>query len=181
MAGEAVPPRNLYREAIDATGRVIERRAWAYRNLVIAVSLLGLSALGWAFSGRSGRPLAVLLMLAPCCVGFLWRDRQLLNAWRNRLLSYWTTGALDFTALRGALLANPALPKSTLAAMLDSLPDGSDPTHEHAISLLTRESVALTARRSDRGHVVCLALAGLAAFLVAAGCLLLVMLATWWP
>ncbi len=170
-----------YREAIDATGRVIGRRAWAYRNLVVAVSLLGLGALGWALWWRSGQPLTLLLLFASLCIGFLWHDRRLLNSWRDRLLADWTMGVLDFAALRGALLANPALPRDTVAAMVDSLPDGGDLRHERAMSLRTREAVALSVRRSDRAHAVGLALAGLAAFLAAATCLLAVLFETWWP
>ena len=173
--------RNPYRDAIDATGRLIERRARAYRDLVVAVSLLGLGALGWALWCRSGRPLGLLLLLAPLCIGFLWHDRRLLNAWRDRLLADWTAGVLEFATLRGALLANPALPKTTVAAMLDSLPEGGAPRHERAILLPTRDAIALTLRSTDREHAVELALAWLAAALGAVGCLLAVLLATWWP
>jgi hypothetical protein len=159
----------------------MERRARAYRDLVVAVSLLGIVAFGWALWWRSGRPLALLLLLASLCIGFLWHDRRLLNSWRDRLLADWTMGALDFAALRGAVLANPALPRNTAAAMLDSLPDGGDLWHERAMSLLTREAVALAVRSSDCEHAARLAFAGLAAVLGAVGCLLAVLLAKWWP
>lgn len=181
MVGDGAPLRNPYREALEATGRLIERRARAYRNLVVVVSLVGLGSLGWALWWRSGRPLTLLLLFAPLCIVFLWHDRRLLNAWRDRLLAEWMTGALDFAALRGALRANPALPKTTIAAMLDSLPDVGDPRHERATSLATRAAVMLTMTASDREHSAGLALAGLAVALGAVGCLSAVLLLTWWP
>ena len=171
MVGNGAPPRNVYREAIDATCRLVQQRARAYRDLVVAVSLLGLGGLGWALWWQSVLPLALLLLFAPSTLLFLWHDRQLLNGWRARFLADWIKGALDFAALRGALLAHPALPQTTVAAMLDSLPGGGSPQHE-------REAVALTIMNSDRKHAVRLALAGLAGLLAAAGCLLAALLFT---
>jgi hypothetical protein len=151
---DGASPRNAYREAIDATGRLIERRARAYRDIVVAVTFLGLTALGWALWWRSVRPLALLLLLAPLSLLFLCQDRWLLNGWRARILADWTAGVVDFAALRGVLLANPILPRATVAAMLDSLPDQGNPRHKRAISLPTREAVALTITSSDREHAV---------------------------
>jgi hypothetical protein len=172
---------NPYRIAIDDTVRLLEQRARVYRDLVVAVSLVGLTMFGWALLSLSLRPLGLLALLALLCLGFVWHDRRLLNGWRARLLADWTAGAIDFAALRGALLANPTLPKNTLAAMLDSLPDGGDPSHERAIALKTRKAVALAVAGSDRQHTAGLALAGLAAAMGAVGCVLSVLLAIWWP
>lgn len=163
--------------AIDDTVRLLERRARAYRNLVVVVSLLGSAVLGWALWWRSGRPFALLLLLAALCIGFLWHDRRLLNGWRARLLADWTAGVLDIAALRGALLANPALPRTTVVAMLDSLPAVGNIPCERSISLSARQAVALTVASSDRDDAARLALAGLVAGLAAVGCILAVLLA----
>ena len=173
-------PRNAYGAATNATVRLIERRARAYRDIVVAVSLLGLMVLGWALWWRSVRPLALLLLLVPLTLLCLWQDRWLLNGWRARLLADWKAGAVDFAALRSTLLANPTLPKTTVAAMLDSLPDQGNLVHERAISLPTREAVALAIMNSDREHAVGFALLGLAVVAGSAGCLLAVLLAKWW-
>lgn len=178
---DGASPRKTYRKAIDATNRLIERRARAYRDIVVAVSFIGLTALGWALWWRSVRPLALLLLLAPLSLLCLCQDRWLLNGWRARILADWTAGVVDFAALRVVLLANPTLPKTTVAAMLDSLPEDGNPRHERAISLPTREAVALTITSSDREHMVGLALVGLAAVLGSACTLLAVLLANWWP
>ena len=102
---DGASPRKTYRKAIDATNRLIERRARAYRDIVVAVSFIGLTALGWALWWRSVRPLALLLLLAPLSLLCLWQDRWLLNGWRARLLADWTAGVVDFAALRVVLLA----------------------------------------------------------------------------
>jgi hypothetical protein len=174
-------PRNAYGAATNATVRLIERRARAYRDIVAAVSLLGLTAIGWALWWRSVQPLALLLLLVPLTLLCLWQDRWLLNGWRACLLADWKVGVVDFAALRGALLANPTLPKTTVAAMLDSLPDHGNFRHERTISLPTREAVALAIMNSDREHAVGLALVGLAAVPASAGSLLAVLLTKWWP
>ena len=144
-----ITARSPYGNAIDSTIRLLQSRARNYRDLVMAVSVLGIVALGWSAWWRSGRPLALFLLLLPLCLGFLWHDRRLLNCWRRPLLEDWSAGSLDFAALRGALLANPALPAGTLAAMLTSLPHSGGLQDERAISLADRRTAALEAGRVD--------------------------------
>ena len=149
--------RSPYGNAIDATIRLLQSRARDYRDLVMAVSVLGIVALGWSAWWRSVRPLALFLLLLPLCLEFLWHDRRLLNRWRRPLLEDWAAGSLDFAALRGALLANPALPAGTLAAMLTSLPHSGALRDERAVSLADRRAAALAAGRVDARQSAALA------------------------
>jgi len=142
---------SAYRTAIERTTRVIERRAKYYRNLVVAVVLIGAASAAWALAARAPSALAGVLFLVPACGLFFFADARLLNGWRADVLASWASGELDLAALRQALGAHPGLPQETLDAMLGTLPSAGSLGEEQRILAPTRQAAAaasLTAHRA---------------------------------
>lgn len=135
-----------YRTAIDRTARVIERRATFYRNLVVAVVLIGVASLAVALVARSLAGLAGVLFLVPACGLFFHFDARLLNGWRSDVLARWAGGELDLAALRPALHAHPGLPRDTLDAMLATLPSVANLPEEQRIPTPSRQAAAAAYR-----------------------------------
>ena len=89
--------------------------------------------------------------------------------------------AIDFSALRHALSANPTLPQATLQGMLGTLPAAQDLTAEQAISARTRQAIVRAIEPRD-GHYTDTASLHAAGLTVAAASLALtVMLSPWTP
>lgn len=133
---------STYTTAIEQTISTINKRAKYFRNLIIAVVVNGVLALGWMLTYQSPLPLFLLLLLFPICGCFYFLDVKLLANWQRRLLLCWTRGEIDFGALNAAIMANPILPKDTVAGMLTTLPSSADLLTEHRWSLSLREALA---------------------------------------
>ena len=133
---------SAYRVALDETTATIDRRARYYRNLIAAVSAMGLGSVVWAVISWTAAPLAGLSLLLPACGLFFFLDSRLLGEWQSGVMEAWVKKEIDFRAFRHAADANPVLPKATLQGMLATLPDASDLVAEQKISSSTREGVA---------------------------------------
>ena len=131
---------SAYRTAIERTTRVIERRARYYRNLVVAVVLIGVASVAWALAARTLSGLAGVLFLVPACGLFFFADARLLNQWRSGVLASWASGELDLAAFRSAMRAHPGLPQETRDAMLGTLPSTAELLEEQRILPPTRQA-----------------------------------------
>ena len=122
-----------YRAAIDQTTQTIDRRAKPFRNLIVAVTFVGLGSILWAGIAWSWLPLAGIFLLVPFCGLYLFVDGKLLNQWRHELFAHWEKGELDFRALYDAVTAISTLPKNTVESMLETLPSAGDLVTEQSI------------------------------------------------
>lgn len=131
-----------YRTAIHQTTRIIDRRAKYFRNLIVAVTALGMGFSSWAAIAWTFSPLAGLILLIPACGFFFYLDGKLLDNWRCRLVDAWAKKDIDFRSFQDAINAIPKLPKNTVRSMLATLPVAEDLIAEQGISSSTREAVA---------------------------------------
>ena len=131
-----------YRIAIDQTTQTIDRRAKHYRNLIVAVTIVGLGSIFWAGIAWSWLPLVGIFLLVPFCGLYLFIDGKLLNRWQHELFAHWERGELDFRALCDAVTAISTLPKNTVESMLETLPSAGDLVTEQSISSSTRKAIA---------------------------------------
>jgi hypothetical protein len=141
-----------YREALDATLAVLQRRARNLRNLVVVVVLIGVASLAGALVTRPASGLAGLLILVPACGFFFFADAMLLGDWRSALVASWVRGEVDFAAFRDALRATPSLPTETTEAMLETLPSAGDLVAEQSIHGPTRQALAAANRTMHRAR-----------------------------
>lgn len=178
-----IPPNPVspYRTAIDRTARVIERRAAFYRNLVVAVVLIGVASLIVALVARSLAGLAGVLFLVPACGLFFHLDARLLNGWRSDVLARWAGGELDLAALRPALHAHPGLPRDTLDAMLATLPSVADLPEEQRIPSPSRQAAAAAYRAMHRERSDLLLLDAILSGIAAAALVAALWMRMWTP
>jgi hypothetical protein len=170
-----------YRFAIDGTSNAVQKRARNFRNLVVAVVLIGVIGFVWAIAARSVLPLAAWLFAIPACNIFLVADARALNRWRSDILANWVARDLDLTALGEAIRAHPALPRETTTAMLATLPTEGGIVFERGVLNATRRAVAARIRCVDetRAHTLVLTTA---ASSVGTGCVATALwTARWWP
>ena len=172
---------SAYRAAIDHTTQVIERRAWSFRNLVVAVVLIGLASLAWALGTRSLSGLVGCLFMIPACNLFLVADTKRLDDWRSALIERWTSRDLDFIAFLHAIRAYPGLPKSTVEAMLATLPSAGGIESEHRVSGTTRRALAADSHFIHRGRSDSLLLNVLASVVATGSVLAALSAGTWVP
>ncbi|HUQ84050.1 MAG TPA: hypothetical protein VM076_23065 [Gemmatimonadaceae bacterium] len=137
---------SAYRNAIEQTTRVIERRAKSFRNLIVAVVIVGLGSVVWGIVARPSLGVAGLLLLLPACGVFFYVDAILVRDWRSAILTRWVERELDLSAFRDAIRANPSLPSNTTAAMLATLPRTDSLVAERAIASPTRQAVDAESR-----------------------------------
>jgi hypothetical protein len=107
---------------VRATLGAIDRRASAWRYLIMSIALIGVASVLAAASLRDPRWLLALLSYGPLVCVFLLHDAYVLGRWEDQLLTPWAAGLLQFQALRATLHANKAIPGRTLQGMLASLP-----------------------------------------------------------
>jgi hypothetical protein len=132
---------SVYRVAINQTTQTINGRATYFRNLIVAVVVVGLGSSLWALVAWVLSPLAGFFLLLPICGVFFFLDSRLLNQWRSQFLQGWARGELDCYSFRAAVGAVPTLPKDTLQSMLATLPLAGDLVSEQRITRGTREAV----------------------------------------
>ena len=131
-----------YRIAIDQTTQTINRRAKHYRNLIVAVTFVGLGSILWALIGWSWMPFVGTFLLIPFCGLYIYIDGKLLNKWRHELFAGWEKGDIDLQALYEAVTAISTLPENTVESMLETLPSTGDLVAEQSISSSTRKAIA---------------------------------------
>ena len=144
----SIPP-DLPQTLYSFTAEVLDRRSRRYRNLVVAVALVGLVAPVAALALWDWRPLLGWLSVVPFVGLFLALDARSVARWRSALLDGWAAGTFDLDALREGVAAIKTLPAGTVAGMLDPLPTRArlgcfpDPPP------LIREALAATVRAID--------------------------------
>jgi hypothetical protein len=141
---------SVYRILIDETTHVLQRRARYYRDLIVAVVLVGLVAGVWSLVARSPAPLLGLVLAVPLSGLFIFLDHKVLEGWCTRLLEVWSTRELDLSAFAAAIRANPALPKETTEGMLATLPLAGSLVEEQRMTIATRQAVAAKALERHR-------------------------------
>jgi hypothetical protein len=174
-------PSPDYPAALAATRETFTRRAARYRNLVVAVVLIGFVAPVAAVVLWSWRPLLGWLLVVPVSAAFFALDARSVARWRAALLDGWAAGTLSLDSLRDGLTAIRQLPPATLAAMLAPLPTRARLDRSADLSSETREAVAATVRAIDAAVVRRTALAAIAVAVGAAGLAAAAAAGSWWP
>ncbi|MDY6991274.1 MAG: hypothetical protein SVR94_01540 [Pseudomonadota bacterium] len=111
-----------FSQAIRLTQTIIQRRTHYYRNLIILTVFITLTVMLWACLQLSGYPLVILLFLFPLYGFFTYLDNQLVNYWRQQLLTAWGQHQLDLPLFIETLLSLRHLPPQTVTSMLNTLP-----------------------------------------------------------
>jgi len=168
---------STYRLAIDQTTQTIDRRSKHFRNLIVAVTFVGLGSTLWAGIAWSWLPLTGIFLLVPFCGLYLFIDGKLLDHWRQELFSVWEKGEIDFQALHDAVISISTLPKDSVLGMLDTLPSAGDLVAEQGISTSTRKAVAavVTTINTCRSDAIALTAAGY----TITGCVIIAAIAFW--
>ena len=131
-----------YRIAIERTTATLDRRAKHFRNLIVAVTFVGLGSTLWAGLTWSWLPLTGTFLFIPLCGLYLFIDGSLLSRWRLELFSGWERGEIDLSAFRDAIILIPTLPTNSIDSMLAMLPIIGDLVAEQGISSSTRRAIA---------------------------------------
>lgn len=118
VATRATEEKPVLLEAINLTLRTIERRAWQYRNLVIAVSLTTFVPVILAVLLRRWVVLVGWLALPFYVSGFVLLDQQVVKTWRRGVLQMRAERGLSVTQLEQTLMGFRHLPQATLRSML---------------------------------------------------------------
>lgn len=163
------------------TATVLNSRAKRYRNLVIAVSLVGLVALIVTLALWDLRGLLILLAIPFMVLLFLAIDAQSVARWRAELLEAWVAGECDLDSLREGLTSIKVLPAATIAAMLEPFPTRARLQTLTDPKPLEREALSQTVRVIDHvlvGRTVIAAATGIATLIFIA---VAVILRSWWP
>jgi hypothetical protein len=117
----AKPPEPL-RKAIELTIRTVNRRSLSFRNTIIAVVVISLTALSVSLAFRSPRLLAVLFFLPLPVNLFVLSDAMIIKIWSKKVIGYWTSGKFDLVLFSQTISTVKALPQTTVAGMLELLP-----------------------------------------------------------
>lgn len=137
--------RNCFTLSLD----VLARRTIRFRNLAVAVAILGLAAPIAAIAAGTWLVLLALLALLPLCAASFARDAALVARWRRAILDEWTTGNFDLDSFAAMFAAIPVLPARTLAAMLDPLPTRRRLGEEHRPPIHIRAAISDAVRAVD--------------------------------
>lgn len=146
------------------TTRLLDRRSRGYRNLVVAVVLIGLAAAVVALVAWDWRPLLGGLLAVPAVGVGLTLDARRVADWRREVLAAWVAGRLDLGVLRDTFTSVKPLPARTLAGLFDPLPTRPPPDAD-------RQAMADAVQSADRAAVrgMILGTAGLTVIVVAVG------------
>ncbi|MEO2091194.1 MAG: hypothetical protein ABGY75_17160, partial [Gemmataceae bacterium] len=146
------------------TTRLLDRRGRGYRNLIVAVTLIGLAAPVSALAACDWRPLLGGLLAVPAVGVGLTLDARRVARWRQDVLAAWVAGRLDLAVLRDSFTSVKPLPARTLAGLFDPLPTRPPPDAD-------RQAMANAVRTADRAAVrgMVLGVAGLTILVIAAG------------
>jgi hypothetical protein len=170
-----------YRMALDLTAHTIHRRIRYFRNLIVAVVIVGIVAIVWALLARSAAGLVEAAVLVPLCGLFFVADYRALDAWRTELLASWVAWDIDFAALSAAIRANPSLPRHTTEGMLATLPTVGDLAEEQQMATSTREAIAAEVISRYRSASDAMVLKTAASALVACALIGAVVMRGWTP
>jgi len=117
-------------DAIRCTVQAIERRARFYRNLIVAVSIVGLGSVGLAVAFRNLVMLAGLIVLVPLVGGFFFLDSRLVQRWRAEILDMSRSSEINLSSFRKTILQLRYLPAGSLQGMLSMLPPDAQADQE---------------------------------------------------
>jgi hypothetical protein len=109
------------REAVQVTVAAIERRAWLYRNTMVAVAVLIVGCPLAAMLTRSLWPLAGWLLSVPITALFLWCDRRAVDAWCATMIATCAKHQLSLSHVVAVIQAQKHLPAETVGRMLNEL------------------------------------------------------------
>jgi hypothetical protein len=109
-------------DAIRCTVQAIERRSRFYRNLIVAVSIVGLGSVGLAIAFRNPIMIIGLIILAPLVGGFFFLDGRLVQRWRAEILDMSRSSKVNLSTFRKTILQLRYLPAGCLQGMLSMLP-----------------------------------------------------------
>ncbi|MGB0911754.1 MAG: hypothetical protein ACPGYT_15450, partial [Nitrospirales bacterium] len=172
---------SVYKMAIDATTRTIDRRAFYYRNLIVVVVAISLCSIGWSLITWQWVPLLGCLLLFPICGLYFFLDGQLLQRWRSQLLEPWSLKEVDLLAFKPAIEAVPSLPSGSLQSMLMTLPWSDELLVEHQLSASTRQAVVLVVNLLHSCRAALIVSKTLVVFIIVASLILVVILWEWEP
>lgn len=146
------------------TTQLLDRRGRGYRNLVVAVVLIGLATPGAALAAWDWRPLLGGLLIVPAVGVGLTLDARRVAGWRREVLAAWAAGRLDLAVLRESFTSVKPLPARTLAGLFDPLPVRPPPDAD-------RQPIADAVITADRAAVrgMILGTAGLTVIVAAVG------------
>lgn len=133
-------------EALAALHRLLRRRRWLLRGLVVLFggALLACPPL-LLFAPLTG--LALLLLLPPAWGLYLVADALLVQAWRRALARQWRRGAVNLGIFAGAVATLPHLPAASTGVVLRSLPV-LPPLMDRDLSVPQREALCAASDRS---------------------------------
>ncbi len=160
MTAPPSPPLNPF----AVTTRLLDRRGRGYRNLIVAVVLIGLGAPVAALVAWDWRPLLGGLLVVPAVGVGLTLDARRVAGWRREVLAAWAAGRLDLDTLRDSFTSVKPLPARTLAGLFDPLSTRPPPD-------VDRQAMADAIRAADRAAVrgMILGTAGLTVLVAAVG------------
>lgn len=146
------------------TAHLLDRRGRGYRNLVVAVVLVGLTAPVVSLVAWDWRPLLGWLLAVPAVGVGLTLDARSVAGWRREVLGAWVAGRLDLDTLRDSFASIKPLPAHTLAGLFDPLPTRPPPDVDRQAGA---DAVIAADRAAVRGMT--LGTAGLTVIAAAAG------------
>ena len=122
--------KSVLAAAVDVTLRTFEARSRVYRNLVVAVSLVGATSILSAVILWTAIPLLGVALVVALTAGFARHDAYRVSRWRTEILEMYRTRGLDLAAFYSTLSKFKHLPEGSLGAMLATLPrDSPDSAH----------------------------------------------------
>ena len=146
MAGHEPPDDG---EGLTLTRELLNRRSRHYRDLVVAVGVVGLTVPVAALVLDEWRFLLTWLLIAPIVGLFLALDARSVVRWRSSILDGWVAGVLDLDALVEGLTSIKLLPARTIAGLVDPLPTRARLGCFPDPKPLVREALAATIRAID--------------------------------
>lgn len=137
-------------QAIALTRELLNRRSRRYRDLVIAVAVVGLAVPIAVLVVGEWRILLAWLLTIPMVGFFLVLDAWAVASWRSRLLDGWVAGTIDLDALVEGFTSIKMLPARTIASLIAGLPTRARLECFPDPKPLIREALATMVRAIDR-------------------------------
>jgi hypothetical protein len=112
--------------AINATLRALEDRGRLFRNVMVAVVIVGGASVLFAVIFLSWTPLFGFILLVPLVGGFLILDSRRVRQWRSDILQMFRTEPHDYSLFQKTMAGFRHLPPRTVRSMLATLPEHVD-------------------------------------------------------
>jgi len=107
--------------AIENTKKTIEKRAFYFRNLVIIVILLFLSAIVCVVIFKSFYPLALIILIIPLCAFFIYWDHVLVSKWGKDIKNLVINDCIDLDTFKQTMISIKSMPETTFVGMISIL------------------------------------------------------------